>query len=139
MSGTVSPGFGIIVKMFVIFLVFLGILYSGVIIKLITDYHRTVTWRITFGLITPVLVLSSLIISHLTGNKVFNIITIFLLTYMNLIYLLLPVNTYFAMLVYTGNNRMITTLLVGLISILTTSLILCGLITIIYLILKQLE
>ena len=73
MSGSVPSGLGIIAKLIVVVLVFLGLEYTGVILKLVNDSSRSVTWRIIFGLITPAIFLSGLLASNLSGNKTINV------------------------------------------------------------------
>jgi hypothetical protein len=137
MSGTVTPEFGVIVKVIVALLVFLGIEYLCVIIKLSLYDSHTVTWKIVFGLITPVVIILGLIISNLSGDKTINVVLFFLLTAMNLVYLLTPVTNYLTNLIYVGNNNIINTLIFGLISIFNSTLILSIFVTIIYFVLKK--
>lgn len=139
MSGSVPSGLGIIAKLIVVVLVFLGLEYTGVILKLVNDSSRSVTWRIIFGLITPAVFLSGLLASNLSGNKTINVVLIFGLVIMNSIYLLTPMNSHFSTLMYSGGNKIVSMLLIGLVSIATSSFLLVSLVMIIYFILKEMK
>src|SRR6187402_2370626 len=114
MSGSTSPGLGLVVKVMIVLLVLLGIEYVGVLLKLINYSNLTMIWRVIFGLITPVTIIIGLIISQLTENKTSNIVILFLLTFINSMYLLIPVNTYFSMLIYSGDNKVVAFSLIGI-------------------------
>jgi hypothetical protein len=139
MSGTTPPGLGLIVKLVIVLLALMGLAYIGVVMKLISDPNLNLTWEIIFGLITPLLIILFFIISHLSEDKSVNFVIVFFLSFINLLYLLIPVNTYFTKWIYHGESMMITTLLIGLFSILTTFLILFGLAISIFFIIKFLE
>lgn len=139
MSGTTPPGLGSIVKMVIVLFVLMGLAYIGVVMKLISDPNLNLIWKIIFGLITPLLIIVVLIISHLSEDKSVNFVIVFFLSFINLLYLLIPVNTWFTKWIYHGESMMITTLLIGLFSILTTFLILFGLAISIFFIINFLE
>ena len=139
MSGSVPSGLGIIAKLIVVILVLLGLEYVGVLLKLFTDSGRSVAWRIVFGFITPAVFLLGLWASNVSGNKTINAVVIFGLVIMNLIYLLIPLNTHFSTLMYSGENRIVSWLLVGSISIATSSLLLISVVAIVFFILKEME
>jgi hypothetical protein len=139
MSGSVSPEFGILLKVFVVLIAFLGIEYLAVVFKLYSYDHHSTTWKIIFGAITPFLIILSLVSSKLFENKTINVISVVLLTAINLIYLLAPVITYLAALIYNGSNKIITFILFGIISLLTFILILSSLASIIYWTIKLLK
>lgn len=139
MSGSVPGGLGVIAKLVIVILVFLGLEYVGVLLKLFSDSGRAVGWRIVFGLITPAVFLLGLWASNVSGNKTINAVLIFGLVIMNLIYLLIPLNTHFSTLMYSGENRIVSWLLVGFISIATSSFILISLSAIVFFILKEME
>jgi hypothetical protein len=127
MSGSVSPGSGTLIAVFFVLAILLGIGYLVVILKLVLYDSHSVALRIILGAITPGLIIISLRVSNLTNNKTINIATVVLLTLFNLIYLLTPVTTHLSTLIYNGNNEIITTILMGVISISTSLLIVIGL------------
>lgn len=127
MSGSVSPGSGTLIAVFFVLAILLGIGYLAVILKLVLYDSHSVALRIILGAITPGLIIISLRVSNLTNNKTINIATVVLLTLFNLIYLLTPVTTHLSTLIYNGNNEIITTILMGVISISTSLLIVIGL------------
>lgn len=139
MSGSVTPEFGIFIKVFVVLAVFLGIEYIAVIIKLSLYDSHSITWRIILCAITPVLIIISLAISNAMDNKAINVISIVLIAVGNLVYLLTPVTTHLSMLIYQGDNKIIATILSGLISISTSLLILVGLSGMVYWIIRILK
>lgn len=139
MSGSVPSGLGIIVKLVVVVLVFLGLEYAGVILKLVNDSTRSLTWRIVFGLITPAVFLSGLLTSNLTGNKTINVVLIFGLVIMNSVYLLTPLNSHFSTLMYGGGNKIVSMLVITFVSIATSSILLISLVMAIYFILKEMK
>jgi hypothetical protein len=137
MAGSVSPEFGTIIKVIVALMVFLGMEYLAVVVKLLLYDNHTLTWRIIFGLITPVLILAGLIISNALDDKTINVILFFLLAGMNLIYLLSPVNDRLTGVIYSGSNNIVTSVIFGLLSIATSVFILSVFITAFYFILKK--
>lgn len=137
MSGSTPPGLGTIVKVAVVFAVFLVLEYLAAIKKLIGDPGLSFNWKIILGLTTPVLLATAWIISSRTGEKSINILAIFSVTYLNLIYLLIPVNSYFEKLIYSGNNTLIQSLLMISLSILTPFLVIAGITSSIYFILMS--
>ena len=132
MAGSVTPEYGILIKVFIVLLVLLGIVYLGVILKLSLYDTHSIAWRIIFGAITPGLIILSLIISSLIEDKTINVISLVLLSAINLIYLLTPVNTYLSTLIYNGNNNILLPILIGILSISTFVLIFSGSVSIIY-------
>lgn len=139
MSGTTPPGLGSIVKLVMVLFVLMGLAYIGVVLKLISDPNLNLTWKILFGLITPLLMIVFLIIARISEDKSVNFAILFFLSFINLLYLLIPVNTCFTKWIYHGGSMMITTLLIGLFSILSTLLILFGLALSIFFIIQFLE
>ena len=139
MSGTTPPGLGSIAKLVIVLFALMGLAYIGVVMKLISDPNINLTWKILFGLITPLLMIVFLIISRISEDKSVNFAILFFLCFINLLYLLIPVNTCFTEWIYHGESMMITTLLIGLFSILTTLLILLGLALSIFFIIQFLE
>src|SRR6187431_713437 len=139
MSGTTPPGLGSIAKQVIVLFALMGLAYIGVVIKLISDPNLSLIWKILFGLITPLFMIVFLIISRISEDKSVNFAIVFFLSFINLLYLLIPVNTCFTKWIYHGESMMITTLLIGLFSILTTFLILFGLAISIFFIIKFLE
>ena len=137
MAGSVSPEFGTIIKVIVALMVFLGMEYLAVVVKLLLYDNHTLTWKIIFGLITPVLILGGLIISNALDDKTTNVIIFFLLAGMNLIYLLSPVNDRLTGVIYSGSNNIVTSVIFGLLSIATSVFILSVFITAVYFILKK--
>jgi hypothetical protein len=137
MAGSVSPEFGTIIKVIVALMVFLGMEYLAVVVKLLLYDNHTLTWRIIFGLITPVLILAGLIISNALDDKTINVILFFLLAGMNLIYLLSPVNDRLTGVIYSGSNNIVTSVIFGFLSIATSVFILSVFITAFYFILKK--
>jgi TRAP-type C4-dicarboxylate transport system permease large subunit len=139
MSGSTPSGLGIIAFLFVAVLVFLGLEYIGVILTLVEDSSRTLIWRIVFGLLTPVVILLGLLASNRTGNKTINIVVVLGLVIMNLIYLLLPWTTHLSTLVYSGESEILGILLLGFVSVLTSSFIVLSVVVILFLVLKELS
>lgn len=137
MAGSVVPEFGIVIKVIMVLMVFLGIEYVAVVVKLLLYDNHTLTWRIIFGLITPVLILVGLIISNALDDKTTNVILFFLLAGMNLIYLLSPVNNRLTGVIYSGSNNIVTSVIFGLLSIVTSVFTLSVFITAVYFILKK--
>src|SRR6478735_2233597 len=107
MSGSVTPEYGTLIKVFIALVVFIGIGYLAVLTNLFLYDNHSITWRIIFGTITPALIFLSLILSSLTKNKTINIISVVIISAINLIYLLTPVNAYLSALVYNGNNEIL--------------------------------
>ncbi|HCM76835.1 MAG TPA: hypothetical protein DIS90_10660 [Cytophagales bacterium] len=139
MSGSVAPGLGIFIKVFIVISIFLGIAYLAVLLRLSLYDSRSVFWRIVFGAMTPGIIIISLIFSNVTGNKTVNLLSVLLLFLINLIYLFAPFNTHLAMLMYNGDKKIIVTMLRVLISISTSLFILAGLAGVTYWILKILK
>jgi hypothetical protein len=139
MAGSVTPEYGILIKVFIALLVFTGIAYLSVIIKLSVYDSHSITWRILFGAITPGVIIVSLIIASLIADKTINVISLVLLCAINMIYLLTPVNAYLSTLVYKGNNKILLPVLMGVISISTFILIFSALVSILYWTIKILK
>ena len=139
MSGSVTPEFGTIIKVFVVLVVFLGLEYAAVVLRLSLHDERSLTWRITFGAITPMLVILSLIISWLADNKGINVASVVILVLVNLMYLLLPFSSYLSRLIYDGGKKELTTILVGFTSVLSSLIILAGFLAIVYWTLRLLK
>ena len=139
MTGSVTPEYGIFIKVFIALVVFMGIGYLAVITKLSLYDNHSITWRIIFGSITPGLIIASLIISTLIEDKTINVIALAIICAINVIYLLTPVNTYLSALIYTGNNRILLPIVIGIISMSTFILSMSGLIGLIYWTIKMLK
>ena len=139
MSGSVSPEFGVFIKIFVAITVLLGILYIAVLVKLVLYDTNSSAWRFVFGAITPGLVIGSLICSAFTDNKAINIASILVLTIINLIYLFGPVNTRLSTFIYNGASAVVSNTLVTLFSIVTSLFAFLGFVGIAYLILKNIK
>lgn len=118
-------------------MVFLGIEYLGVLVKLSLYDHHSLAWKIIFGLITPALLVLAFVVSNHLNDKTFNVVIFFLLAGVNLIYLLTPVSNYLRPLIYDGNNSIVIMFLVGLISIVSSVLILLAFTSATYFILKK--
>lgn len=139
MTGSVTPEYGILIKVFIALIVFMGIGYLAVILKLSVYDTHSITWKIIFGAITPAVIILSLIISSLIEDKTINVLSLVLLSAINLIYLLTPVNTYLSTRIYDGDNNILHPILVGIISLSTFILIFSGVVSILYWTIKILK
>jgi hypothetical protein len=139
MSSTTPSGLGSIAKVTIVLMGVIGLEYAGVLIQLISNPNLNLTWKIIMGLLTPLLMIIVLIISKTSENKTANFFIIFFVTFINLLYLLLPINTSLTKGIYHGESMIISTLLISLFSLITTLLLLSGIVLSIYFIFTLLK
>ena len=137
MSGSILPGFSIFAKMAIAILVLLGIEYLGVLALLFFSEALVGCGHIAFVCITPLGLLLAVLLSKMLRDKTYNLVGFVLLTFINIIYLLIPLNQFISQFLYSGESEFISLFTRTVISILDSILLLSIFLIAVFFLLKK--
>lgn len=127
MSGSVSPGSGNAIAVVAAFVLLLLIEYPVVVVLLARYDTHSLVFKLIIGSATPFVIGLFWIISSVTKNKLYLVLSFFISFMLNSAYLLAPVGEKIVLSFYNGSNKILSILLVGFISLSLTLLFTVGL------------